>query len=161
MTSTTSNSATSNRKLHVFRYSKVWTSRVLFLICLVGVAIILAFFVHLLLTESETSLATNQFASIADRALFSAQQIALRNRLGTITLASVASNAFPDAQTWPFVNISGYEEISTNLIRTSNGKAMGLCPLVLPDQLSKFEDFAYSEVIEPKFPPGTAVSSFG
>jgi hypothetical protein len=38
---------------------------------------------------------------------------------------------------------------------------MGLCPLVTPDQLSKFEDFAYDEVIEPKFPNGTAVSSFG
>jgi hypothetical protein len=113
------------------------------------------------LTESETKLAKEQFGSIADRALDAARAILLRKREGTITLASIASYQFPDAATWPLVAINGFEAIAANVIRTSNGRSMGLCPLVTSDKLSEFEAFAYSRVIEPKFPNGTGVSSFG
>jgi hypothetical protein len=145
----------------VFPLSKVWTSRVLFLSCLLGVAGILGYTVHHVLTDSEAKLAEEHFESIADRALDAAHAILLRKREGAITLASIASYQFPDAATWPLVNINGFEAIAANVIRTSNGRSMGLCPLVTSDKLSEFEEFAYSQVIEPKFPNGTGVSSFG
>lgn len=156
---TVSTAGTATRK--GLRVSKVCTSRVVFLVCLVGVAFVIGFVANRSLTNSEETLAKRQFASIAERALAAAQQTTLKNRLATITLASIASNAFPDAQVWPFVNITGYEEMATNAIQSANGQSMGLCPLVTPDQLSEFEDFAYDKVLGPKFPPGTGVSSFG
>jgi hypothetical protein len=173
MSSSTPNSSTINAfdsskrsPMCTSRLSKVWTSRILFLSCLCGVAAILGYTANQLLTDSEKKLACKQFESISDRALYSAQESLLRKKYSAISLAAIVSNGFPDAQTWPFVKINGFEAISNNLIQTSagrsnGGRTMGLCPLVTPDQLSDFEDFAYEEVIGPKFPNGTGVSSFG
>jgi hypothetical protein len=79
-------------------------------------------------------LAESQFESIADRALFTAHEITFRKRLGTISMASVAGNVNPDPEKWPFVTILGYEEIATNIIETSDGREMGFCPFVTPEQ---------------------------
>lgn len=80
-------------------------------------------------------------------------------------MASIAANANPDASQWPFVTMRGYEEITQNLIETSSGREMGFAPLVTPEQLADFEDFAYNyyfNVREPPFPTNTtAQSSFG
>jgi hypothetical protein len=143
--------------------SKVWASRFVFLLCLCGVAVILGYAANRLLTNSETNLAIAQFESIAGRALDAALENTFRKRFGAIEMASIASYGFPDAQTWPFVNINGYEAIASNVLKTSTGidSDLGLCPFVTPDQLSEFEDFAYDVVFKGKFPNGTAVSSFG
>jgi hypothetical protein len=143
----------------------VWAGRLLFILALCVFATVLGYTTHYFLQGSETELAASQFESIADRALFTAHEIVLRKRLGTITMATIAGNANPDPDQWPFVTVNGYEEIASNLIETSDGREMGLCPLVTPEQLMEFEAFAYdffetSRKPEP-FPNGTAVNSFG
>ena len=147
------------------RMSKaVWAGRIIFLVALVLVAALLGYAAYVLLSHSETSLATVQFKSIADRAMESALGITARKRLGTVSMASVASHANPNASDWPFVVIEGYEEMSTYLIETSSGREMGFCPLVVPENLAAFEDFAYNyyeNARNPPFPNGTATSSFG
>jgi hypothetical protein len=128
------------------------------------VALALGFSANFFLSEAELGLAESQFESIAARALDTSYEITVRKRLGTISMASIAANEFPDAGKWPFVTINGYEVIASNLIATSSGREMGFCPLVTPDQLQDFEDFAYKwyeEDREPPFPNGTAQSSFG
>jgi hypothetical protein len=142
----------------------VWVGRVIFLLCLTLTAAALGFASYRLLRESERDLAESQFEAIAERALSTAFKITLRKRLGTVTMATLAANANPDPDDWPYVTIKGYEDISTNLIETSSGREMGLAPLVLPEQLAQFEDFAYDFYFnerEPPFPNGTATSSFG
>jgi hypothetical protein len=52
-------------------------------------------------------------------------KITLRKRLGTVSMASIASYQFPDAESWPLI-MNGYETISSNLIETSSGREMGL-----------------------------------
>jgi hypothetical protein len=50
------------------------------------------------------------------------------------------------------------------LIQTSSGRELALAPLVTPEQLSEFEDFAYDyfeNKHQPPFPNGTGVSCFG
>jgi hypothetical protein len=141
--------------------SKVWTSRVIFVVGLGFVAALIGYASNRLLTESERNLAQEQFEAIADRALDKAFGITLRKKLGTTTLASVAANAFPDAQTWPKVNLNGFEEISGNIIETSSGRSMGLLPIVTPESLAEFEDYAYDVVFAGTYPNHTAVSSFG
>jgi hypothetical protein len=114
----------------------------------------------MVLTNSERDLVNTHFESIADRALDTALEILLRKRLSTVSMASIASYQFPDAKSWPFVTIKGYEAISSSLIKTSSSREMGFCPFVTPDQLPMFEDFAY-EYYEENFPLGAASSSFG
>lgn len=142
----------------------VCTGRILFILCLFVVAALLGSLAFFVLTEAETKLAESQFESIAERALVSAQQITERKRLGTISMTSIVANVLRDPEPWPFVTIAGFEEMANNIIDTSSGRSISLCPLVAPDQLSDFEDFAYDffeNTREPPFPNGTAVSSFG
>jgi hypothetical protein len=142
----------------------VQVGRVCFVFGLLLVAAALGGLAYYLIRKSETDLATSQFEAIADRALTTAASIVIRKTSGTLTMASIASAANPYAAAWPYVTITGYEEIATNQIETSDGREMGLCPIVLPDQLEEFENFAYdyfetSRV--PAFPNGTAISPFG
>jgi hypothetical protein len=134
---------------------------VIFLAFLCATAALLGYAAHRFPTDSEKDLTETQFGSIADRALDAAVGITLRKRLGTVSMASIAAYQFPNAEAWPYVIIDGYETISSNLIETSSGRGMAFCPLVTPEQLSSFEEFAY-DYYEERFPGGTAgLSSFG
>jgi hypothetical protein len=163
-TSYTSNHSEGSTKKssHCCGISAVVIVRVAFVGCLMAVAGILGYSAYAFLTRAETELAETQFDSIADRALDTAQEITLRKRLGTVTMASIASYANPDAEAWPNVVISGYKDIATNIIATSSGRELGFCPLVKPgDEQDAFEEFAY-EHFEEAFPgTNTGVSSFG
>jgi hypothetical protein len=149
----------------------IFVGRVIFLAFLCATAALLGYAApHRLLVGSENDLAETQFESIADRALDAAVGITLHKRLGILSLASIAAYQFPNAEAWPYVKIAGYETISSNLIETSSGRVtssgraardMGFCPLVTPEQLPSFEEFAYS-YYEERFPGGTAgLHSFG
>lgn len=140
----------------------VWTGRIAFIFMLAAVATTFGYLSYTLLTESEHELTEAQFASIADRAIYSAKENIEKKRLGTVSLASVIGGANPDAAQWPFVTLNNYETIATNLIDVSKGCQMIFAPFVQPDELQDFEDFAYdyyenSRMPEP-FPNGTAVS---
>lgn len=142
--------------------SGLFLGRLFFITCLGVVASILGYAAFTFLTNSEIELADRQFDSIADRALDTAQAITRRKRLGTVSMASVASYSQPNAEAWPFVVIEGYEQMSTNIIETSDGRAMGFCPLVKPGEEQRaFEEFAYGYYDE-RFPgQGMGISSFG
>jgi hypothetical protein len=142
----------------------VWAGRIIFLLFLVSVATALGLLTWYFLTGAETELAEAQFESIADRTLDEARAIAIRKRLGTISMASIVAQMSPDADAWPFITIPGFETIATNVIATSSGRDMGLAPLVKPEQLPDFESFIYDfyeNTRNPPFPNGTATSSFG
>lgn len=149
----------------------VGAGRIAFVLCLVTTAVVLGFLANFSITRTEEGLATaqydalaEQYDSIADRALVAAQGINLFKRLGTISLSTILSYSLPDADAWPFVTLPGYENITANLIETSSGREMAFAPLVTPDQLSDFEDFAYDffeNRHDPPFPKGTGESSFG
>jgi len=158
-------SGAKGRRQYLSRTSKaVWVGRILFLLCLVVAATVLGYTAFFFLTRSEVGLAETQFGSIVDNALEASRAVTERKRLGTVLMASIFGNAAPDAASWPFVTMDGYEEIATHAIETSSGREMGFCPLVRPDQLDAFEEFAYDffeNGRDPPFPNGTAVSSFG
>ena len=145
-------------------WKAVFTGRVLFVLCLTSVATVMGVVTWYFLTDAEDRLAESQFEAIADRAINTAREIVVRKRLGTISLASVVSNWFPLASEWPFTALQGYEEIASNLIDTSSGREMGLCPVLHGGELSAFEDHAYrwfEQGRTPPFPNETGYSSFG
>lgn len=144
----------------------VWSGRIAFIFTLASVAVTFGYLSYYLLTESENELTEAQFASIADRAIYSTKDNLEKKRLGTVSLASVIGGANPDASQWPFASLNNFENIANNLVDVSKGCRMAFAPFVQADQLQSFEDFAYdyyehSRMPEP-FPNGTAVSaSFG
>jgi hypothetical protein len=142
----------------------VLTGRIVFILCLVVVARTLGYLSHYVLSQAEHTLAVSQFDSIAERALVAAQQKTERKRLGTISMASIASNMLCNDKDWPFVVDPGFEEMANNLINTSDGRKISFVPIIQPGELSTWEDFAYDYyeyTREPPFPNGTGVSSFG
>lgn len=128
--------------------TKCWTSksrvhkgRVVFVLCLATTAALLGLLAHTLLASSETRLAREQFEAISDSGLEISRDIAQRQRLGIVTLASIAEQGFPSKDEWPFVDIRGFEVIAKNVIETSSGQALGLLPFVTPEQLVEFNAF--------------------
>ena len=133
---------------HHHRRSRVFTSRVLFLACLAGVAASLGFAAHRLLTDTEKRLASEQFEAISESALAKAVNIANRQKLGLITLASIVEQSAPDADEWPLVHVNGFKVVSQNVVKTSSGMSMGFMPIVKPEQKQDFEDYAYNTVMK-------------
>jgi len=121
----------------------LWTSRVLFLACLCAVAACLGYGAHSVISRSEERLAEEHFDAIAERALAEAFQITQRKRKGAKALATIASNAFPDAAQWPNASMFGFERMAASIMDTAEAFTMGLAPLVWPEHLQNFEEFAY------------------
>lgn len=144
------------------RASAIQTSRVLLCVMLLILAAVLGLFVYFFLSAPEEKLALEQFESIAGRAKTCAQQMTQLKRLGVITMATIISIAHPDAENWPFVLVDGYDEIASRLVQTISGDGIGLAPIVLPEELSEFESFAYDSYYGTLgYPNTTAVSDFG
>ena len=126
----------------------VYTSRVVFLVTLAGVATVLGFGAHRLLTDTEERLAAEQFDSISESALKIALTNAQRQKLGLVTLASIVQQSLPDAEPWPLVHVQGFREMAQNVITTASAYHMGFMPLVTVDELADFEDYAYNTVMK-------------
>ena len=135
------------------KMSKILTARILFIFCLAFVAGGLGYAAHRFLSQSEQELAESQFHSIAERALNSARAITFRKRMGAVSLAGIFSNLHPDAADWPNVALDGFNEVASDISSTSDGRGMGFMPIVYPEKLQAFEDFAYGYFQTKQRPP--------
>jgi hypothetical protein len=144
---------TTNKKFRAKKMSKLLTARILFILCLALVAVGLGYGAHKFLSQSEAELAASQFYSIAERALAAAQAMTLRKRMGAVSLASIFANIHPNAAEWPNVALDGFNEVALDIIATSNGRGMAFMPIVYPEKLQAFEDFAYEYYETKERPP--------
>lgn len=138
--------------------------RVVFFICLFVVAALLGWSAFYFLSLQEQELAESQFAIINERAVHSAVEIAYRKFLGGNAVASVISQALPDAEPWPFVDMKGYNSIVDNIVPTSLSKGLNFAPIVLPEQVEEWEEYTqqlYDEYFGPDIEPKPGVNSFG
>ena len=98
--------------------AKLCCASTLFSLCLCAVAAALGYAAYFLLRRSEEELAAAKFEAIAVQALHSAQTISLQKRNAVSTLGAYYANGHPNAKTWPFVVIDGFDEIADNVIQT-------------------------------------------
>jgi len=84
---------------------QVICGRAVYVLILLALAVGLGVGALYVLRASEYNLAVTEYLSISERALDKAQEVALRKRLGTVTMASIVANHHPDAREWPFVTI--------------------------------------------------------
>jgi hypothetical protein len=142
----------------------IWLGRLILLLFLIMTAVGFGVVAHFALTSSELALAESHFQAISDRLLGEASALAERKRLGTISLSSVVAQLVPNATTWPFVRLVGFETIANNIIATSSGQFMAVAPIVKESELEEFETFIYNYYEterNPPFPNGSVISSFG
>jgi hypothetical protein len=105
-------------------------------------------------------LAERQFESIAERALYESSKITSRKVHAAEIMASIASNQNTNKEAWPFVTVSGYGYVSSELINISSGRGMALAPFVTPDQVEEFQDWAYG-FFESEFPSDSEKDTVG
>ena len=135
--------------------------RLLFPTFLLVITILAAVVVDTVFRNNARSKAINEFDAITEQALKSARAITKRKFGGAKVLASTFQSAHPDASSWPFVALTDYESLSSEIKDVSNGRNLGFAPIVLPSQLQQFEEFAFDLFDSRSFPPSTAVHSFG
>ena len=112
--------------------------------------------------KQEVKLAEDQFTSIANRASHYAQHATQMKRGGVITMATMIGVAHPDAAEYPFVLVDGYDAISSGMLETIHSDSIGYAPIVTPEQLDAFEEFAYDAYENTfKYPNETIFQDFG
>ena len=166
---TSSRSKSKAKKSDMYQSSRaVWTGMILFLCCLAAVAVTLGVLANYILSDSEEDLAASQYNAIVARAVETSKEIVKRKSLGAVSMSSVIEVAFPNASSWPYVALNGYELIADNIAATSSGREIAFMPIVQPEQMNSFEKFAkdyYTKSRIPAFPNETGnlagVSSFG
>lgn len=134
--------------------------RIGFILFLLASAAVLGWAAHYFLKEAENDIGVTRFASSSDRALETAREKASRQVSAARTNTAVIGNVYPDVEQYPFVAVSGFDDILANVQATAGGRDGGWAPLVKPEEVPEFEVFAY-EYIEKYFPPGFGVSEFG
>jgi len=139
---------------------KVWVGRAVAMTFLGTIAAAFAILAHKLISNAEYHLAEREFNSIAKRAAENARQILLRKEEGVETVAEVLRDKFQYADQWPFIYMERFGDVSNHIIAASHGRNMALLPLVRPEEVSEFEDFAYSQFALHE-EPGAGESSFG
>lgn len=136
----------------------VWQGRVAFVLTLSSVALVFGLLAFYFWRKEEKTLAEKQFESIAERALLSAKAFFLRRRQVVVSLASLYEELHPNASAYPFVTVPGYRNVARNIMDTSSPSgSLIFLPLVLPEQLTAFEDFAYDYYESAGYPNGTAI----
>mmetsp|Transcript_22058 Transcript_22058/g.41820 ORF Transcript_22058/g.41820 Transcript_22058/m.41820 type:complete len:208 (-) Transcript_22058:2443-3066(-) len=142
------------------RSRAVSVGKVLFTTTLLCFGTLLGYGSYQILRHKEREASDDQFMAITERALVQASESAQRMLLATATAASMVSKLLPDSEQWPLVYIPDFEELTQNMVRLSSpGIKIAFLPLVWPDRVEDFEDFAhryYYEIRDPPFENGTA-----
>ncbi len=142
--------------------TEIQTFRMLLCLALFVLGAVLGAFVFIFFRAPEQKLAISQFESVARRATHYAHHSTMMKRLGTITMASVIGNQHPNKDDWPFVLVNGYDHTASSLVKTIFADEMGFAPIVTPENLEEFENFAYDSYYNTlSYPNTTAVSGFG
>lgn len=122
---------------------------------LLAAATLVGVVAYYIIRRMEHQVAINTFDSIADTALFRAQDLTFIKMEGASLLAGIYGSAFPKLEQWPFVSLPGYAATASRAGRMGRPKAeewnpdhssFAFHPLVQPEQVVEFEKFA-EEVI--------------
>lgn len=130
----------------------VW-GRVIFVFSLVSAAVVLGYLGYRYTRQAETSMANDQFASLATRVLHYSVQTFGQKRLALLSMSTYIGQWNPRASDWPFVVQPGFEEMSRHLLDTISGDDLGFLPIVNASVLSDWEQFAYDYYYNKRNPP--------
>lgn len=154
------------RSLEKVARNRAITFRILFCISLLLVSTLVGYFSYTLIYQYQSKLFHVQYASLVDKMYYSVERSIEVNALTGKAIATFMGTSFPHASLWPLINlpIDQFQALTDPLIGLSATTATVL-PIVHPDNLSSYEDFAYSLIHNSSYssvyPPGTGVSSFG
>jgi signal transduction histidine kinase/AmiR/NasT family two-component response regulator len=91
--------------------------------------------------NSQTANFEKDYSTLSHAAVVLLQKSLERRFESAKAIASVFANVFWNADSWPYVYLYGYDEIVHNIQPSA---VINSSPLVRPDQVKSFEQFAYS-----------------
>jgi hypothetical protein len=141
-------------------------ARVTFTGFLVIASALLGYATWHLAAQSEKRLAEREFKSNGESASNTAQVIVSQKIRNSKTISLIYSENYPRAEEWPFVAIPGFTALSNNVLG-SNSRLSGVSsvlqlvfsPIVTPDKMEEFEEFAYNYYRD-TYPGGTIMQTF-
>ena len=131
----------------------VWGGRILFVLCLLTVAIMLGYATYSLQLNANKTLAESLFISQTDRAITRAL-LTLREKQYTLTsLATIVSHFQPNASAYPFIQLGpAFQDITQSIMQSStNMSTLAFIPIVTEDQKVSFEQYAEAYYMERNF----------
>ena len=140
----------------------VWIGRVVFVVTLAIAGGLLGWGAHRLLSDAEDELMQKQFQASAKSALGIFQANFMRKTEAFAIVKELFETSYSDEEAWPFVALPAFSTVVGSVLKAVDGCPMAFVPVVAPDQLEQFEDFAYSwyQGID-EYPEDLAESSFG
>jgi hypothetical protein len=127
---------------YVARAVVIW--RVTFIAFLLGIAALFGYLAHEIISDSETTLAEEQYYSLAERAVTESHDILKRKADAIKAMAAVAGATAPTLEDWPLVAVTDYDSIAVKINDISaDGAFTAFSPIVWPDQVDAWETFAY------------------
>jgi signal transduction histidine kinase len=108
--------------------------------------------------HSQTANFEKDYSTLSHAAVVLLQKSLERRFESAKAIASVFANVFWNADSWPFVYLYGYDEIVHNIQPSA---VINSSPLVRPDQVKSFEEFAYSWYARSYPNKSVAQSDFG
>ena len=114
---------------------RTWYLRVVFVVSLLVAAAICGIVSYSVVSNLELSVGTQTYESVAASALKGAQAITHRKLQSSDAMASVLSNAFPNADQWPNVALSGYVDTANRVAKLSQTLSLVMITLLLAGQV--------------------------
>ena len=150
---TTSTSATANNNNVSKSSRQVTCGRFVFVAFIVSVAASLGYLAHWLLTDTETTLVSEQYYSLVERAVRVTTDLTENKLVGATTMAKVVGYTFPNASSWSplYRPVSGYYDISESVVKTSIVGGLSLAPIIVQpggEMQARFEQAAYTHYEE-------------
>ena len=130
---------------------------------LVTTAAVCATLSFVIISDLQLTVAEETYESIASRALQGAQSTTGLKLQGASMMSSIMSYAFPNADQWPFVALSGYTELNKQLAAMSLSAEHGLIHVVDPARtnVTEYEAFMQAYYRDNGFEDHVGYSDFG
>ena len=135
--------------------------RVFVCFCLAATAVTIGTLAYYYLRDQQIEQFEAEYDSVTKAGLVAANGAMWRLSRSALVTASLFRNIAP-ASHWPNVTLPGIAEVTTSVLNLSGILALGVAPVLKPEDVSSWEHFAYDYFeSDSRIPNGTGVSSFG
>eukprot|EP01039_Chlorochromonas_danica_P011647 gene11647-13062_t len=145
-----------------WRLGRLEVLRILVTLSLLAAAGVVGYLTYHFLYASQHSLQTEQYDAVAKK-IDDTTTKGIRDKFNAlINIASTTALLFPNASSWPYnaIPLTNFVAMTSPLMRMAQVRAAVLSPLVTPEQVQPFEDFAY-DWLNKSGRPDLGISWFG
>jgi signal transduction histidine kinase/DNA-binding response OmpR family regulator len=133
-------------KMKKMQMNKIIWLRISVVLSLAFTAVIVGYGSYYFINRSQYKLERENYSSVTNSLEISVTSGIERQRDALDIVGNTYSYLYPNASQWPYVAVSMdyYDQISSSVISTANLRTIAFAPIVTPEQIPQFEEFAYA-----------------